>query len=420
MMKQFLMITLIWMTNLVFHSQAPASIPYQAIVRSAAGNIIINEAVTLFVLLRTDNPTGEVVYEETHDVFSNAQGLVQCNIGQGSNPQGNFNQIDWAAHAYFMEIQLTYNGFTSNMGTQPLLSVPYALYSNSVPSRVSPTGDTLTIGSTSVIVPGISSANLPPAILGCTNPAACNYNMNATQDDNSCLIAGASCDDGNINTVNDQISQNCNCTGTELINGLYYQGGGVSDIDGNFYTSIVINNQEWMQKNLAVSKYRNGDVIATGLSNTSWQSTTSGAVAIYDNLAANNTTYGKLYNWFAVVDPRGICPTGWHVPSDDEWLSLTQYLGGVLDAGGKMKTTTGWNAPNSGATNISGFTGLPGGYRRFNGTYSGYLGYAYWWSSTSFSDPLFANYSALKFDDTVVFRWTLDKKSGLSVRCVKD
>jgi uncharacterized protein (TIGR02145 family) len=205
-----------------------------------------------------------------------------------------------------------------------------------------------------------------------------------------------------------------------LINGLYYQGGGVSDIDGNFYTSIVINNQEWMQKNLAVSKYRNGDVIATGLSNTSWQSTTSGAVAIYDNLAANNTTYGKLYNWFAVVDPRGICPTGWHVPSDDEWLSLTQYLGGVLDAGGKMKTTTGWNAPNSGATNISGFTGLPGGYRRFNGTYSGYLGYAYWWSSTSFSDPLFANYSALKFDDTVVFRWTLDKKSGLSVRCVKD
>ncbi len=419
-MRKIFFILSFWISVSFAYSQAPGSISYQTVIRDGAGQPITNEAVTFFVLLRADNPTGNVVYQEIHNLTSNASGLVQCNIGQGSTSDGDFEQLDWGAHSYFLEIQLTYNGFTTNMGTQPLLSVPYALHSNDVPSRVSLTGDTLTIGNTSVIVPGISSANTPTVIFGCTNPNACNYLSTATQDDNSCLITGTVCDDGSANTVNDQITQNCFCAGTELINGLYYQGNGVTDLDGNFYPSIVINNQEWMQMNLAVSKYRNGDIISTNLSNTAWQNSTIGAVAIYDNISANNTNYGKLYNWFAVADPRGICPAGWHVPTDDEWLGLTQFLGGVLDAGGKMKTTTGWNAPNSGATNISGFTGLPGGYRRFNGAYLNSLGYAYWWSSTSFSDPLYANYSALKFDDIVVFRWTFDKKSGLSVRCVKD
>jgi uncharacterized protein (TIGR02145 family) len=176
---------------------------------------------------------------------------------------------------------------------------------------------------------------------------------------------------------------------------------------------------------LAVTKYRNGDPIPTGLSNTTWQSTTSGAYAIYDNVAANNTTYGKLYNWYAVNDSRGLCPTGWHVPSDAEWTTLINYLDPNADggnyapniAGGKMKSTTGWTSPNSGATNESGFTGLPGGIRSTNGTYNN-IGYdGFWWSST---ENVYAWTRRLTYGDSSFYRNSSYKRNGFSVRCVRD
>jgi uncharacterized protein (TIGR02145 family) len=251
----------------------------------------------------------------------------------------------------------------------------------------------------------------------------------ATQDDGSCLYQNATCDDGDVNTVNDVINSECVCAGTILPPPLYTMGNGVTDMDGNFYPSIIINGQEWMQQNLAVTKYRNGDPIPTGLSNTTWLNTTSGAYAIYNNDAANNTTYGKLYNWYAVNDSRGLCPTGWHVPSDAEWTTLINYLdpnqnpsaNGTQStvAGGKMKSTTGWNAPNTGATNESGFTGLPGGYRYDDGTYN-YIGYyGFWWSSTEVGSSLgwnrrLSNYGSL------VYRSLANKTDGSSVRCLKD
>jgi uncharacterized protein (TIGR02145 family) len=163
---------------------------------------------------------------------------------------------------------------------------------------------------------------------GCTDGSACNFLANATQDDGSCLYSNATCDDGDSNTTNDVINSECVCAGTILPPPLYTMGNGVTDIDGNFYPSIIINGQEWMQKNLAVSKYSNGDPIPTGLSDAVWSSTTNGAYFIYNNDAVNNTTYGKLYNWFAVNDSRGLCPTGWHVTSDSEWTTLETSLGG--------------------------------------------------------------------------------------------
>jgi uncharacterized protein (TIGR02145 family) len=243
------------------------------------------------------------------------------------------------------------------------------------------------------------------------------------------LYQNATCDDGDVNTANDVINSECVCAGTILPPPLYTMGNGVTDIDGNFYPSIIINGQEWMQKNLAVSKYRNGDPIPTGLSNTTWQNTTSGAYAIYDNVAANNTIYGKLYNWYAVNDSRGLCPTGWHVPSDAEWTTLINYLDPNQNpsatgaqssvAGGKMKSTTGWISPNTGATNESGFTGLPGGYRLSDGPYSSIGGFGYWWSSTEYDSSL-AWYRDLTCYNSTVLRYASNKRLGFSVRCVRD
>jgi uncharacterized protein (TIGR02145 family) len=195
---------------------------------------------------------------------------------------------------------------------------------------------------------------------------------------------------------------------------------GTSDIDGNFYNTVVIGSQEWIADNLKVSKYRNGDPIPTNLNDASWQGTTDGAYAIYDNIPVNDSLYGKLYNWYAVADPRGLCPAGWHVPGDAEWETLENFLGGSSVAGGKMKAVSSlWLAPNTDATNSSGFTGLPGGYRNAGGAYY-FIGYfGFWWSSTQFSTTS-AWYRDLFYFDGDVRRNNDPKRLGFSVRCVRD
>ncbi len=435
------MVTCLLLTSSLV-AQSPQGIPYQTVMRNADGSVMASSAVSLTFMIHDGTASGTVVYQESHALTSNAQGLVSCVVGNGVVSQGNFSSINWGSGAKFLHVMMG----STDLGTQQMLSVPYALHSSSADnavnasnainaqtaangfSSVSQNGDTLYMANgTFIIVPGISAANFPPAILGCTDNAACNYNSAATQNDNSCLYLNATCDDGNANTTNDVINGSCVCVGTAVDNGTFIPGNGATDIDGNTYTSIIINGQEWMQQNLAVTKYRNGDPIPTGLSNTTWQNTTNGAYAIYNNDAANNTLYGKLYNWYGVNDSRGVCPTGWHVPSDAEWSTFINYLDPSADgghngniAGGKMKATTGWNSPNTGATNESGFTGLPGGYRGFNGSYNSIGDYGFWWSSSEYDSSL-AFYRYLDFDYYGVYRgYGTDKQNGFSVRCVRD
>jgi uncharacterized protein (TIGR02145 family) len=162
--------------------------------------------------------------------------------------------------------------------------------------------------------------------------------------------------------------------------------GSMTDQEGNVYKTIMIGTQEWMAENLNTSIYRNGDAIPTGLSNAEWDSTINtqqGAWAYYNNDASYACPYGKLYNWYACVDARQLCPVGWHVPTDAEWSVLTDYLGGESVSGGKMKTTGLWSAPNTGATNSSGFSAAPGGARTQVGDCFDCPGdNGYWWSSS--------------------------------------
>ena len=194
------------------------------------------------------------------------------------------------------------------------------------------------------------------------------------------------------------------------------------DIDGNEYATVIIGNQVWMSENLKVTKYRDGTAIPTGLSNSEWENTTSGAYAVYDNNETHADTYGYLYNWYAVDDSRNIAPDGWHVPTDDEWTTLTDYLGGTSVAGGKMKETgtSHWNSPNTGATNESGFTAFPGGYRNNNNGSYYYIGsYGYFWSSSE-DDSNDAWLRKLNYSNSEVDRNNTDKRYGFSVRCVRD
>jgi len=199
----------------------------------------------------------------------------------------------------------------------------------------------------------------------------------------------------------------------------------VSDVDNNTYNTVQIGTQCWTKSNLKVSKYRNGDNIPTGLSNSAWGNTTSGAYAIYLNNPVNDGLYGKLYNHYAVTDGRGLCPTGWHVPSDAEWTTLENQLGGSSVAGGALKSTAmqptpgGWNSPNTGATNSSGFTALPGGLRDENGDFNDMAFSGYWWSSSVSSGSL-AWSRDLYFSDSSIGRYGNGRTLGFSVRCCRD
>lgn len=185
-------------------------------------------------------------------------------------------------------------------------------------------------------------------------------------------------------------------------------------------TEVTICTQIWMVKNLDVSTYRNGDPIPLVTFGPAWETLTTGAYCYYENNTANGTVYGKLYNWYAVNDPRGLAPAGWHIPTDAEWAILSTCLGGDLVSGGKMKETgtTHWPSPNTGATNSSGFTGLPGAIR-FSGGSFGNSGFGFWWSSTE-KDASNAWYRYLGYNFAELARTNDPKQAGFSVRCVKD
>lgn len=185
---------------------------------------------------------------------------------------------------------------------------------------------------------------------------------------------------------------------------------------------VTTGTQTWMLKNLDITTYRNGDPIPQVTDYVQWANLTTGAWCYHDNDPANGATYGKLYNWYAVNDPRGLAPQGWHVPDNDEWLTLATNLGGIDDAGGKMKETgfTHWKYPNSYATNSSGFTGLPGGARRVDGYFPTSLDVTGgWWSSTEDIGGSVSSFE-LYYISGRLNGGSGDKQWGWSVRCIKD
>jgi uncharacterized protein (TIGR02145 family) len=201
----------------------------------------------------------------------------------------------------------------------------------------------------------------------------------------------------------------------------------LTDIEGNAYNTATIGTQIWMAENLKTTKYNDGTNIIYITEPSPWAALTSPAYCWYnsDPITYNNNGFGALYNWY-VVDAvtngnKNVCPTGWHVPSDEEWTDLTDFLGGESVAGGKLKEsgTTHWQSPNVGATNESGFTALPGGYRHADGTFNYVNILGGWWSSTE-SSITNAWYRHIGAPETYVSRISDFKKSGFSVRCIKD
>ena len=202
---------------------------------------------------------------------------------------------------------------------------------------------------------------------------------------------------------------------------LQANGAMVADVDGNVYYAVAIGTQVWLVENLMTTKYRDGTSIPNITDNTAWNNLTSGSYCDYENSPSNSQLYGRLYNYFTVSDNHNLCPVGWHVPSDAEWTTLAAYLGGDDLAGGKIKETdvTHWQTPNEGATNESGFTALPSGYRAITGQYSLKGANCFLWSSTE-SNSTNAWHRLLYYNESRAGRFEGNMNSGFSVRCIKD
>ncbi len=223
--------------------------------------------------------------------------------------------------------------------------------------------------------------------------------------------------DGTTVTVPVEEIRDITFSGTAVVS----PGDTVTDIDGNVYATVTIGDQVWMTENLRTTRFRDGSSIPHVTNLQDWVDRETPAFTWYDNDASNKEPYGALYNFHAVATNR-LCPEGWHVPTAGEWSEMTDLLGGNRKAGGKLKNagTSHWRPPNRGATNESGFNGLPGGmltYSRSDGArFSGYGESGYWWTSNRFHRGL--SYRAENVQSTIHSGTTLGR--GYSVRCIRD
>jgi len=322
---------------------------YQAVIRDAAGKLVTNQVVGIRMTILKGTLPGTNVYQETQTPTTNANGLVTLEIGGGTG----FDAIDWGSDVHFIKTETDPAGGTNYTisGTSQLLSVPYALYAETVKDAA----------------------------------------IKAYVDDLLNILG--------------------------LLPNNY--AGMTLDIEGNKYKTVKIGNQIWLAENLRTGRF-NDDAAIPLVTDQAWSHLTTPGYCWYNNDSGNKNTYSALYNWYAVKTGK-LCPTGWHVPSDAEWTTLTTYLGGEAVAGGKMKETgtTHWQSPNEGATNESGFSCLPGGGRSSLGSFFGLGSYGYRWSSTV-GTPEGPWGRSLSYGNTNVYRSSYSMEHGFSVRCLRD
>ncbi len=366
------------------YCQPTQRIPYQAITRDATGNAITNQNIGLRFSIHDQTTTGTVVWQEAQTVLSNPLGIVVTSLGSVSD----LSPVNWANGDKFLQVEMDIAGGTnySDMGTQQMESVPYAIYAGKAAngiSHVSAAGDTLYLENGNfIIIPGISAAN-------------------------------------NSGGSNNASAHTC---GAESIHNPNLNYGSMTDLEGNVYKTITIGTQEWMAENLKTRYYGNGEVIPSAANCCSHY---------YDFDESYSCPHGMTYSWYVCTDSRQLCPVGWHVPSDAEWTILTDFLGGNEIAGGRMKSignltdSSGfWLTPNEGASNSSGFSALPSGAfsHNMNGGFMEFLSinnYGYYWSSTSINAES-SYYRVLTYNSQSIIRNYYSKLSEYSVRCVRD
>ena len=425
MVKKVLFLAVMMLALAQLMAQVPEKFTYQAVVRTA-GNVLVSDAqVTARVSIIQGSASGVVLYSESHVANTNHNGLLTLTIGDGYVLHGSISNVKWGMGTFFLKVDIDPNGGTdySIASTQQLMSVPYALYAQNAGNGFSGSFNDLSD------VPDIPE--VPTNVSAFTNDAGYVTMAELQQM---------------FDSLNDRI---------DILENIIYElhdTGSVTscpdmqfplmDYDGNVYSTVQIGTQCWMKDNLRVAHYSDGTSIAQGM-------TTSNTMPYRyrpDNNSMNVATHGYLYNWKAVMrnssssntNPsgvQGICPTGWHVPSDAEWTQLTNYVssqsqyaceGDSTQIAKSLAYTSGWLSnifscsvgENQSTNNATGFSARPSGY--YIGSYSGFGSVAFFWSSTDYIEDGEAWYLSLLYGMPTVGRDGNNKATAFSVRCLRN
>ena len=438
-MKRIFFTLLAIFASVALFAQAPNAFNYQGVARDLSGNPIINQNIGLRISILQGSIAGTEVYKELHLVSTNNTGLFNIRVGYGSPVNDSIESINWGNGPFFLKIEMDTEGGSNYqlVGTNQLLSVPYALYAENSGNQLEllpptvVTNDVTILNSSSVTLHGIVNGN------GFKTDVVFEYDTTAQ------FVNPIKVEHDPVFGSSD-IPVSVNLTGLTSNLTYYFRVKGsnavgishgdimsfvlylnlpdepVIDADGNEYETVKIGEQVWMAENLKTTKYNDSTSIPLIVDGTDWANHPTGAYCYYGNNVDNGDIYGNLYNWYTVVDDHKLCPSGWHVPSINEVNTLINYLGGTEIAGGKLKETgtVHWLEPNEGATNESGFTALPSGDRNYFGTYENQNRYAAFWNTQDLES--YGGVSILYFNNTKVENQGWGKRTGLPVRCIKD
>ncbi len=457
-------------------AQAPSGFTYQAVLRGSNGNILENKTVNIIFSIFQGTPSGTKVYSESHTVKTDGLGIVNLAIGKGTIVTGSFSGINWSTGSYFISISVD----GTELGTTQLLSVPFALWAEKAGNgfsgnyndltnkpdlaNVATSGNYTDLSSKPTLAPVATSGNYtdlnskptlaPVATSGnytdlnskpSLAPVATTGNYDdllskpelsaiATSGIYEDLLNKPQLFDGTWQNLSNKPTTVAGFGISDAATKAYvdsiklelklemFAELGVDDMDGNSYTTVKIGNQIWMAENLKTTKYNDNTPIPNVTGDAEWAALTTPGYCWQENNITNKDVYGAIYNWHSVNTGK-LCPSGWHIPSNSEWAVLVNFLGGSASAGGKMKEAgyIHWSDPNTGATNESNFTALPGASRGYpSGGFSQTIGlYGIWWTSSVISSNTAQRWYLSNTSASIVNDWSY-KADGLSVRCIKD